>query len=430
MRKPNTEIERNVSWAVAETNERIHLSSWYQSLRFVILKETFSVFSLFHWLPKKGVLCVFISCSRFLKLRTLESFNRSDYSLFTKREGDVFSAILVYVDDLIITGNNEGAIDAAKLFLSTHFHMKDMGAVSYFLGIEVDRTPKGIFLSQRKYVQDLLREYNLEKCRTLKLPMDTHVKLTPETRTPLHTPEIYQRLIGKLIYLTITRPDIAFTVHVLSKFMHCPTSAHYQAGLRVLRYLAGSTHQGILLASHSTAQLTAYCDSDWAGCSSTRRSTSGFCILLGESPVSWKSKRQWVVARSTAEAEYRSMALTICEVMWLRQLLKDLGIKDIGSTVVKCDNQAALAIAANPVHHEKTKHVDIDCHFIRDKATEGIIITPVHVSSKHQLADIFTKTLNTDQHQFLLHKLGVCSSPALTTWEGVLKKEVQLALVI
>ena len=349
----------------------------------------------------------FSKLSTALKEHNFEQ-SKSDYSLFTKHHGSNFTCILVYVDDLLIAGNCEASIAEAKNFLSTHFHMKDMGPVTYFLGLEVDRSHKGIFLSQRKYVLDLLHEYNLQQCRPLKLPMDTHTKLTSTSGSLLQDPEKYQRLIGKLIYLTITRPDIAFTVHVLSKFMHNPTSSHYQAGIRVLRYLASCPSQGILLARDSQAQLTAYCDSDWAGCPTTRRSTSGFCILLGASPLSWKSKRQSVVARSTAEAEYRSMALTICEVMWLSQLLKDLGLKKLGTTLLNCDNQAALAIAANPIHHEKTKHVDIDCHFIRDKAAEGII-QPTYVPSHAQLANIFTKILGTAQHQKLLSKLGVCS---------------------
>lgn len=128
--------------------------------------------------------------------------------------------------------------------------------------------------------------------------------------------------------------------------MHKPTTVHFQAAKRILIYLSGSSHQGILLASSSAAQLYAYCDSDWAGCPKIRRSTSGFCVLLGQSPISSKSKRQSVVARSTAEAEYRSMALTVCEVMWLKQLLKDLGLTTMGPTPVYCDNQATLESSA------------------------------------------------------------------------------------
>lgn len=146
-----------------------------------------------------------------------------------------------------------------------------------------------------------------------------------------------------------------------------------QAAKRVLRYLSGSPSQGILLASNSTATLTAFCDSDWGGCPFSRRSTTGYCILLGNSPISWKSKKQSVVARSSAEAEYRSLALTTCEVLWLQQLFKDLGLHTLHPTTIKCDNKAALSIVANPVHHERIKHVDMDCHFIREKQATGAI---------------------------------------------------------
>ncbi|XP_019107744.2 uncharacterized mitochondrial protein AtMg00810-like [Beta vulgaris subsp. vulgaris] len=185
--------------------------------------------------------------------------------------------------------------------------------------------------------------------------MDAALKLTPDLGDVLPDPHSYQHLIGKLNYLTITRPDIAFTVHTLSQFMQRPTSVHMQAAKRVLRYLAGALGQGVLLATSSSAILTAYSDSDWAGCPNTRKSTTGFCIFLGDSLVSWKTKKQQVVARSTAEAEYRAMALTTCEVTWLTQLLKELGIKSLAHVVLKCDNQAAISIVVNPVHHEKTK---------------------------------------------------------------------------
>lgn len=233
--------------------------------------------------------------------------------------------------------------------------------------------------------------------------MDTHVKLLSTSGEPLTQPETYQRLIGKLIYLTLTRSDIAYIMHVLSQFMHSPTSVHH---------LAGSLDQGILLASKSAAKLQAYYDSDWAGCPNTGRSTTGFCILLGHSPIAWKSKKQTVVARSRDEAEYRSLAMTICEVIWVKQLLKELGIKEWGSTPIFCDNQAALAIAANPVHHEKTKHVGIDRHFIKEKVAEGQI-NPTYVSTSQQIDDVLTKVLTTKQHQFLLSKLGVQSPPSI-----------------
>lgn len=331
--------------------------------------------------------------------------SKSDYSLFLKQTSTVSIAILVYVDDLLICGSNMDDISELKHMLSARFLMKDLGPINYFLGLEVDRTPSGFFISQKKYTLDLLSEHGLLNCKPLSLPMDTHVKLTPTIGDPLSNPTAYQRLLGQLIYLTITRPDIAFTVHTLSQYMTAPTTVHLQAAKRLLRYLAGSPSQGVLLASSSAARLTAYCDSDWASCLATRKSTTGYCILLGDSPISWKSKKQSVVARSSAEAEYRAMAMTSCEVTWLISLLKDLGFKTLPTTQLHCDNKAALAIAANPVQHERTKHVEIDCHFVRDQINAGLLQTS-YVPSSEQVADLFTEVVPVSQHQHLLHKLG------------------------
>lgn len=336
--------------------------------------------------------------------------SKSDYSLFLKQQPSSTLTVLVYVDDLLICGSAMKDIDNLKAMLSAQFHMKDLGPISYFLGLEIARSSSGFFISQKKYTLDLLTQHGLLNCKPLSLPMDSHLKLTPTIGDPLPNPLPYQRLLGQLIYLTITRPDISFTVHTLSQYMNAPTTVHYQAAKRLLRYLAGSPAQGILLASSSAAHLTAYCDSDWASCLATRKSTTGYCILLGDSPISWKSKKQSVVARSSAEAEYRAMAFTTCEVTWLSSLLKDLGLKDLPPANLKCDNKAALAIAANPVQHERTKHVEIDCHYVRDQLNKGLLTTS-HVSSSEQIADLLTKVLPVKQHNHLLHKLGASAFP-------------------
>jgi len=241
--------------------------------------------------------------------------------------------------------------------------------------------------------------------RVFKLPIEANLKL--HTKGPLlDNPNQYRRLVGKSIYLTITRPNICYTVQVLSQFMQNPTHTHMQAALHVLRYLKHAPGQGILMARNSAASLTAYCDGDWAGCQLGRKSTSGYCILLGSSPISWKSKKQGVVTRSSAEAKYRAIAVATCEVTWLLSLLKDLGFSTLQPATLYCDNKAALHITANPVFHQRTKHIEVDFHFIRDKITAGII-KPTYISTKSQLADVFTKIIFVSQHQRLLSKLGV-----------------------
>lgn len=335
--------------------------------------------------------------------------SKVDYSLFTMQQDGSFIAILIYVDDMIITGNDMKLIQKMKHLLSSQFHMKELGELRYFLGLEIARSKQGLFVSQQKYVTGLLKEFQVSEGKACKLPLDQHLKLKINDWVLLADPKHYRLLIGKLIYLTITRPDISFAVQVLSQFMNAPTDIHMSAADHVLRYLKQSLSQGILMAHSSAAHLTAFCDADWASCPNSRRSTSGFCILLGTSPVSWKSKKQSVVARSSAEAKYRSMAITTCEVTWLVNLLKDLGLKKLPPVDMKCDNQAALYIAANPVFHERTKHIEVD-HFVRDKVKESLI-KPSYVPTRWQLADILTKVPSVDQHHRLLSKMVVQSSP-------------------
>ena len=289
--------------------------------------------------------------------------SKADYSLFTRNQVHELTIILVYVDDIIVTGNNADAISSLKAFLHQRFHLKDLGILKYFLGLEVARSRKGIFLSQRKYANEILQERGLTGARPVHLPMEQNMKLTATSGDLLNDPTTYRRLIGRLIYLTITRPDIVYPVHVLSQYMAQPRKPLSEAALRVVRYLKHAPGQGIFLPADSDLSLRVYCDSDWASCPDTRRSTTGFCALLGTSPVSWKTKKQHTVSRSSAESEYRAMAMASCEITWLRSLLTDLGIPPAQPATLFCDNQAALHIAANPVFHERTKHIEIDCLF-------------------------------------------------------------------
>ncbi|GJZ17253.1 putative RNA-directed DNA polymerase [Tanacetum coccineum] len=286
--------------------------------------------------------------------------SKYDYSLFTKTSGDMVLMLLVYVDDIVITGNDNSEIGKFKEMLKSKFQIKDLGNLKYFLGIEVIDNDDGVCLSQRKYCLEVLHEYGL--------------------------------LAG--------RPG--FT----RKLLHAPLSSHLEAAFRVLRYLKNSPGSGIQINKVGNLKLRAYADSDWARCPATRKSVSGYCVFLGSSLITWKSKKQSTLSRSSAEAEYRSMASATCEVIWLSNLLGDMGVKNLLPVVLYCDNSSALQIAANPVFHEKSKHFEIDVHLVREKVASGVIVTEkIHTSQ--QIADVLTKALGSKQHDELCTKIGI-----------------------
>ncbi|KAL9233094.1 hypothetical protein vseg_008132 [Gypsophila vaccaria] len=330
----------------------------------------------------------------------------SDNSLFTYRKNSVELHILVYVDDLVIAGNQSAAISDFKSYLSKNFFMKDLGKLKYFLGIEVARNSTGMFLCQRKYTLDLLSETGLLGCKPVSVPMEEKHNLALASDTPLTDGSKYRRLVGKLIYLTLTRPELSYSVHILTQFMQHPTLSQWEAALRVVRYLKGSPGQGIMFKTNGAMELDAYCDADWASCPLTRRSLTAYFVCLGGSPISWKTKKQATVSRSSTEAEYRAMASATCEILWLKALLKCLGVHITNSVSLHCDNQAAIHIANNPVFHERTKHIEIDCHFIRDEIRRGTV-SPRYVHTHSQLADILTKALGRQRFQNLTLKLGI-----------------------
>ena len=314
--------------------------------------------------------------------------------------------VLVYVDDLVIAGNDHEAICKFKAYLHCCFHMKDLGKLKYFLGVEVARSPTGIFLCQRKYALDIIAEAGLLRGKPISTPIEENHRLALAHGALLPDPGQYRRLVGRFIYLCFTRPELSYSVHVLSQFMQQPREEHWQAALHVVCYLKGQPGQGVLLRRDSDLRLYGWCDSDWASCPLTRKSLTGWFVFLGQSPVSWKTKKQHTVSKSSAEAEYRSMANTTCELKWLQGLLSSLGIPHPEPMRLYCDNQAALHIAKNPVFHEWTKHIEVDCHFVRDEILRNRI-RPSYVSTHHQLADLFTKALGANQFGSLLSKLGI-----------------------
>ncbi|CAJ2635918.1 unnamed protein product [Trifolium pratense] len=331
---------------------------------------------------------------------------QADHTLFTKfsQDGKIV-VLIVYVDDIVLTGDDIVEMARVKEKLALDFEIKDLGSMRYFLGMEVARSKDGIVVSQQKYILDLLKETGMSGCRPADTPMDPNAKLWEKGSVPVDTGR-YQRLVGKLIYLSHTRPDIAFSVSVVSQFMHSPFEEHLEAVYRILRYLKANPGKGLFFKKTSERNVSIFTDADWAGSITDRRSTSGYCAYVWGNLVTWRSKKQGVVARSSAEAEFRAMAQGICEGLWIHRVLEELKMKIELPLKLYSDSKAAISIAHNPVQHDRTKHIEIDRHFIKEKLDAGIICLPF-VTSSQQTADILTKSLARPTFEHLIGKLGM-----------------------
>jgi hypothetical protein len=244
----------------------------------------------------------------------------------------------LYVDDMIITGDDIDGISVLKTELARRFEMKDLGYFRYFLGMEVVYSPRGYLLSQSKYVADILEQARLTDNKTVDTPIEVNARYSSSDGLPLIDPTLYRTIGRSLIYLTITRPNIAYVVHVVSQFVASPTTVHWATVLRILQYLRGTVFQSLLLSSTSFLELCAYSDADHDSDPIDRKSVTGFCIFLGDSLISWKSKKQYIVSQSSTEAEYCAMTSTTKEIVWLRWLLADMGVFFSHPTPMCCDN--------------------------------------------------------------------------------------------
>ncbi|KAH9679450.1 retrovirus-related pol polyprotein from transposon RE1 [Citrus sinensis] len=313
--------------------------------------------------------------------------SRADTSLFFNGKQDSMILVLIYVDDILITGPNSDELEKFISDFSKVFALKDLGRLSYFLGIEVSYAKNNIYLSQRKYVRDLLSKADMLHCKGCDTPMVTGTKLQKEAKGSLgqHVEDAtsYRSLIGGLQYLVLTRPEIAFAVNKLSQYVSTPTLQHI---------------------------LACFTDADWACDIDDRKSTGAYCIYLGTNLISWSSKKQSIVTRSSAESEYRALASASAEITWLQSLFKELEIECISVPTIWCDNISATELAKNLVYHSRTKHIELDMHFIRDKVLARELEIN-YIPSEEQIADILTKHLTFTQFNYLRSKLNVQPCP-------------------
>uniref|UniRef100_A0A2N9FVX2 Integrase catalytic domain-containing protein n=1 Tax=Fagus sylvatica TaxID=28930 RepID=A0A2N9FVX2_FAGSY len=336
----------------------------------------------------------------------------ADSSLFIYRTKTTIAYLLLYVDDIVLTSNTPTFLDHLIHHLRLVFDLKDLGPLNYFLGIQVTRDSTGLHLSQAKYATTLLHKHQMLHTKLISTPCIPNTRLSLHDGTKLHDPHAYRSLVGALHYLTFTRPDLSFAVHQVCQYMASPTSVHLMAAKRILRYLKGTLHLGISFKP-GPLTLSAFTDADWTGDPDDRRSTSGLLVYLGPNPITWSANKQLTVSRSSTESEYRALALASAELCWFRTLLKDLGVFISAAPILWCDNISALAIASNPVFHARTKHIEVDFHFVRERVLRKDLAVKF-VSTLDQLADIFTKSL--PPHRFLAlrsHLMATVRPPEL-----------------
>ena len=342
----------------------------------------------------------------------------SEATLYTKMSTSGILIVSLYVDDIIYTGSSKEMMAAFKDDMMRQYEMTDLGLLHHFLGLGVLQTDTYIFLHQKKYAKTLLDKFGLKDCKSVATPLAVNEKLSKVDGSELADETLYRQMVGSLLYLTATRPDIMFAASLLARFMHNPTKKHMGTTKRVLRYIQGTMNYGIAYEKGKWAVLIGYCDSDWSGSEDDMRSTSGYAFNLGSGAFSWASIKQSSVALSTAEAEYMSAAEATAQAMWLRFVLSDFGEEQVEPTQLLCDNTSAIAISKNPVHHHKTRHINRRFHFIRDALQNGEIDL-LYCKTEVQLADIFTKPLARDRFEYLRKALGVISAQHLEGSVGV-----------
>ncbi|GKB93321.1 retrovirus-related pol polyprotein from transposon TNT 1-94 [Tanacetum coccineum] len=313
-----------------------------------------------------------------------------DPTLFIRKTGKHTLHVQIYVDDIIFASTDPKDCDQFSNEMSSKFQMSMMGQISFFLGLQISQNPRGIFINQSKYANEILKKFDLHKSDPVDTPMVEQTKLDED--------------------LSGTPVDLVFAVCMCARYQSRPTKKHIEVVKRVFRYLQGTINMGLWYPKDTAMTLTAYADADHAGCQDTRRSTSGSAQFLGDKLVSWSSKKQTSTSISSTEAEYIAMSGCCAQILWMRSQLSDYGFA-YNRIPMYCDNKSAIALCCNNVQHSRSKHIDIRHHFIREQVEKGVVEL-YFVRTEYQLADIFTKALPRERFEFILPRLGMkCMKP-------------------
>ncbi|KAL0560845.1 hypothetical protein IC582_001259 [Cucumis melo] len=311
-----------------------------------------------------------------------------DKTLFIHRKSDQLLVAQIYVDDIIFRGFPHDLVNNFINIMESEFEMSMVGELPCFLGFQIKQKNDDIVISQKKYAKNMAKKFGLEQARNKRTPAATHVKLTRDNDGAEVDHKLYRSIVSNLLYLTASRPDIAYAVGICARYQADPRISHLEAVKRILKYVHGTNDFGMMYSYDTTPTLVGYCDADWVGLADDRKSTSGGCFFLGNNLISWLSKKQNCVSLSTTETEYIVAGSGCTQLIWMKNMLHEYGF-DQHTITLYSDNMSAIDISKNPVQHSRTKHTDIRHHFIRE-LVEDKVIRLDHIRSNLQLADIFT----------------------------------------
>ena len=326
--------------------------------------------------------------------------------MYLKEDGDKLLIVAIYVDDLFVTGNSVKAIKDFKVAMSQQFEMSDLGILTYYLGMEVKQSSQGITIKQEAYALRILKEAGMGDCNSTYIPMEFGLQLSKALDESEIDATLYRRRIGCLRYLMHSRPDLAFAIGILSKYMHSPRKAHGDALRQVLRYLKGTHWYGLVFKCGGSQKLIGYSDSSHNTDPDDGRSTTGHLFCFGDTPITWCSQKQDTVALSSCEAEFMAATEAAKQAIWLQDLLSEITGRKAEKTLIRVDNKSAIALAKNPVFHRRSKHIQKRFHFIRE-CVERDHIDVEHVPGTEQKTDILTKALAKIKFKEMREKIQV-----------------------